>query len=120
MRRLTQLHLSSTAQISIAEFSLRTPQPFHVNLFVMDQNKLLRARISRLCGRVLRETRESHGLTQEQLAERTGLHRTTISLFERGLQCPALDTIWRLAYHMGTDPAALVAKIVRLEKRIHE
>lgn len=36
----------------------------------------------------LRELREEHGLTQDQLAHELGLHVNTISQYERGLREP--------------------------------
>ncbi|HEY0517259.1 MAG TPA: helix-turn-helix transcriptional regulator [Solirubrobacteraceae bacterium] len=44
-------------------------------------------------GENLRREREAAGLTQEELAHRARLHRTTISLHERGKRMPGLDTI---------------------------
>lgn len=41
----------------------------------------------------LRNARENAGISQEQLAERAGLHRTYISQLERGLKSPSLDVI---------------------------
>jgi transcriptional regulator with XRE-family HTH domain len=45
----------------------------------------------------LRRHREAAGLSQEALADRCGLHRTEISLLERGRRSPRLETIVNLA-----------------------
>jgi transcriptional regulator with XRE-family HTH domain len=45
----------------------------------------------------LRKARRESGLTQEELGARTDLHRTEISLLERGGREPRLGTIVKLA-----------------------
>jgi transcriptional regulator with XRE-family HTH domain len=52
--------------------------------------------------------RLKRGLSQEQLADITGLHRTQISLIERGRRSPRLDTIIRLAKALNINPAKLI------------
>ena len=48
-------------------------------------------------GRVLRGLRRRAGLSQEKLGELADLHRTYISLIERGVNCPSLDTLLKLS-----------------------
>ena len=50
-----------------------------------------------LFGRRIYELRVSEGWSQEELAERTGLHRTYISGIERGRRNPTLIVIEKLA-----------------------
>ena len=45
--------------------------------------------------------REASGLTQQQLAQRTGIHQGDISKLERGSGNPSLRTLQRLAAGMG-------------------
>jgi transcriptional regulator with XRE-family HTH domain len=45
----------------------------------------------------LRRIRESHGLSQEALADLAGIHRTEASLLERGRREPRLGTLVKLA-----------------------
>jgi transcriptional regulator with XRE-family HTH domain len=59
-------------------------------------------------GDCLRARRLEAGLSQERLAFASGLHRTEISLLERGARDPRLSTISRLAQALGTDAAELV------------
>ena len=59
----------------------------------------------------LRSTRSRAGLTQERLASVCRLHRTEISLLERGEREPRLTTIVRLAHGLGVSPAALLADL---------
>ena len=48
-------------------------------------------------GKHLRSLRERRDLSQEALAAKAGLHRTYISLIERGKQSVTLDTMEKLA-----------------------
>ncbi len=56
----------------------------------------------------LRKARNEAGVSQEELAFRCDLHRTEISLLERAGREPRLGTIVKLAFSLGTTPAALV------------
>ncbi|MCR5563626.1 MAG: helix-turn-helix domain-containing protein [Desulfovibrio sp.] len=47
------------------------------------------------------DARKSSGLTQKQLAERTGITQADISRLERGNGNPSLRTLQRLAAGMG-------------------
>jgi transcriptional regulator with XRE-family HTH domain len=48
-------------------------------------------------------------LSQQQTAERSGLHPTEISLLERGLRLPRLDTIVKLSGAVEAEPCELLA-----------
>jgi transcriptional regulator with XRE-family HTH domain len=61
--------------------------------------------------RNLREQRQAAGLSQEELAARAGLHRTEVSLLERSLRSPRLETIVALAHSVGLSEAALLLGI---------
>lgn len=52
--------------------------------------------------------REKRDLTQTATAERSGLHRTEVSLIERGKRVPRLDTIVKLAGALQLEPCALL------------
>lgn len=62
-------------------------------------------------GPALRRRRSESGLTQEQLAEVSGLHRTEISLLERGERKPLLETIVALCRGLGVTPAELLHEV---------
>ena len=47
------------------------------------------------------DARKSSGLTQKQLAEKTGINQADISKLERGSGNPSLRTLQRLAAGMG-------------------
>ena len=59
--------------------------------------------------RNLRAARQHAGLTQEQLAERSGLHQTYLSDIERGKRNVTLDVVERLAAALSVAPLALLA-----------
>ena len=59
-------------------------------------------------GETLKEKRTLAGLSQEQLGRSCRLHRTEISLLERGERDPRLSTIVRLARCLGVPPSELV------------
>ena len=62
-------------------------------------------------GQTLRAQRTRAGLSQEQLGRSCRLHRTEISLLERGERDPRLSTIVRLARCLGVRPSELVAAL---------
>ena len=59
----------------------------------------------------LRHARKAAGISQEELAERCELHRTEVSLLERGGREPRLGTLVKLAVALDTTPEALCAGI---------
>ena len=69
------------------------------------------------CARAFAENLRSHrkrkGLSQEQLGFRAGLHRTEISLLERGARVPRIDTLIKLVTVLDIEVDDLRAGIVR-------
>ena len=59
----------------------------------------------------IRQLRTAAGLSQEDLAGRTGLHPTEISRLERAAREPRLGTIVRLARGLDVGVERLVAGI---------
>ena len=59
----------------------------------------------------LRAARRRRGLSQEALAAAADLHRTEVSLLERGGREPRLTTLVRLARALDIKPVALLAKV---------
>lgn len=57
----------------------------------------------------VRELRASAGLTQAQLADRAGLHRTFVGSVERGERNVALLSLRRIAAALRVTPAELLA-----------
>lgn len=59
-------------------------------------------------GTNLREARERLGLTQEQIAERSGVHATEVSRIEGGKRDPKVSTLERLAKAVEVKPGRLL------------
>lgn len=60
-------------------------------------------------GQVVREARESKGMSQEELAASSQLHRTYIGGVERGERNLGLQNIFRLARALGSPASRLLA-----------
>lgn len=69
-----------------------------------------RVGVERAFGDVMRTVREEVGVSQMGLHVKTGLDRTFISDLERGVQCPSLRTIFRIASGLGVSATKLVRR----------
>jgi transcriptional regulator with XRE-family HTH domain len=65
--------------------------------------------LERSYGRNLRRIRKERGFSQEALAFRAEVHRTEVSLLERGKRDPGVNMTLRLAGALGVDPSDLLA-----------
>lgn len=61
-------------------------------------------------GRVIRRFREDRGYSQERLAETAGLHRTYISLVERGQRNISVDALNQIAEALDVYASRLLAE----------
>jgi transcriptional regulator with XRE-family HTH domain len=52
--------------------------------------------------------RHERSLSQEHLASAAGLHRTSISLIERGRKSPTVHTLTCIANALGIEPSELL------------
>ena len=59
---------------------------------------------------VITEERKAQGLTYEQLADRAGVHRTTIALWERQERTPTVQLALQLASALNVSLALLLAR----------
>lgn len=59
-------------------------------------------------GKHLRSTRAAKGLSQEELADRSGLNRTYVGSVERGERNVSLLNIHKLATALGVAPSILL------------
>ena len=62
-------------------------------------------------GREIKKAREVLQKSQEALAFEAGIHRTYVSLIERGKKSPTLAVIVRLATALGIKPSELLRRV---------
>jgi transcriptional regulator with XRE-family HTH domain len=62
-------------------------------------------------GKRLRALREERGWSQEEFADRAGLHRTYVSAVERGVRNPTLSVLERLAKALGISITAMLQSV---------
>lgn len=69
-------------------------------------------------GLLLKQLRKEKGVSQEQLAHDSSLDRTYISMLERGIYQPSLETIFALTKSLNISPSVLVSTLEeRLKKQ---
>lgn len=59
-------------------------------------------------GQKMQKTRQSSGVTQEELAARLGMHRTYIGLIERGERNPTIRTLYKIAKALKVQASELL------------
>jgi len=64
-------------------------------------------------GRAVRRTRVERGISQEELAHLSGMHRTYVGGVERGERNLSLTNILRLAQALSVPPSELLQAIER-------
>lgn len=62
-------------------------------------------------GHSLRHFRTTLKISQERLAQESGLDRSYISLLERGIRQPSLTTILKIAKVLEISPMQLIGKV---------
>jgi len=70
--------------------------------------------INKAFGITLKKYREKVFLSQEKLANDCELHRTYISLLERGERSPSLKTIFLLAERLNIEPHLLIKEVEKV------
>ena len=69
--------------------------------------------LSRRFGTLVRQLRSERGLSQERLAELSGLHRNYIGAIERAERTPSIVSADRLARALGTSLTEMFTKLER-------
>jgi transcriptional regulator with XRE-family HTH domain len=73
--------------------------------------------IEKAVGAQLRACRLKKNVSQEQLAFDAGIHRTYVSLIERGVKNPTLGVLFRLCRVLDVPPAKFVKNVqLRMEQ----
>ena len=72
---------------------------------------------AKLIGDVLRCFRKEKGMSQEVLSGLAGLDRTHYSKIERGLRSPTVDTLFKIAQALDTQPHKLM---IAIEKAVEQ
>ena len=67
-------------------------------------------------GRAVRDLRSARGMSQEDLAFVTGMHRTYVGGVERGERNPTLIALSRVASALGVRPWELLLRAEELER----
>ena len=62
-------------------------------------------------GKMIRRRRLAAGLGQEAMADKAGIHRTHVSLLERGKRMPSLEVIRKIAVALETTMASLMEEL---------
>ncbi len=69
-----------------------------------------------LLGKRIKAAREQAGLTQEGLAERLEMSTTHISVIERGVKAPKLETLIRIANELNVSSDTLLQDLVNVSQ----
>ena len=67
--------------------------------------------------RLLREARRDRGLSMNVLAQRAGLSQSMISLVERDLRNPTLDSLLRIAHVLEVDLGKIITQAGQLASK---
>lgn len=68
------------------------------------------AEYARAVGEAIRLIREQKGLSQEELAHRSGIHRTYVGGVERGERNPTVESLKKIADGLGVEPEEILAR----------
>ncbi|MBL9185840.1 MAG: helix-turn-helix transcriptional regulator [Opitutaceae bacterium] len=82
---------------------------------MIDQKRI--AAVTSQIARILREEREQRGLSMNTVSERSGLSQPMVSLVERELRNPTIDTLLRLAVALELDLSDVLQRAQRAAAR---
>lgn len=70
----------------------------------------LRMDVGRRVGANIKRLRREQGISQEELADRAGMHRTFISQIERAVKNPTIQTLDKIAQALGVPLTEIVVE----------
>jgi transcriptional regulator with XRE-family HTH domain len=70
-----------------------------------------------MLGTELRKAREATGLSQESLGFKADVHRTYVSMLERGKASPTVETLFRLCKAMRIRPSEFIRRVEKASER---
>lgn len=73
--------------------------------------------LATIFGEVLKELRNEAGISQETLAYECELDRSFISMLERGLRMPTLETLFKLSKPLKKVPSDILKTIEERHQR---
>lgn len=108
-----EIELASGKRFELAASQLAAPAPTPTasssgQLAAATQELALSSIDGTKLGARIRELRLAAGLTQAELARRTGIHRPNIARVEAGRHTPSLETLARLAAAIGVPTASVL------------
>lgn len=86
----------------------------HLVYFLNVQKTEFRELVVSTVVRLLRETREKRGFSMNVVAQRSGLSHSIVSLVERNLRNPTLDTLLRIAEAIEVDLGKMITQARKL------
>ena len=69
-------------------------------------------------GQRIKQAREAKGLTQDQLAEKAGLSASHISVIERGIKTPRLETLVEILNILKVDANFILSDVLLVSNQI--
>ncbi len=72
----------------------------------------MKTTIEKFFGEILHDLRVEKKLTQAELADKSSLDRTYISLLERGERQPTISTLFKIASALETSVVSIVQKLM--------
>ena len=90
--------------------------PFLSYDYIVSKNSL-RDIVTANVVRLLREEREKRGLSMNVVAQRSGLSHSIVSLIERDLRNPTLDTLLRIAEAIDIDLGEILTRARQMARK---
>lgn len=82
--------------------------------------KPVKESVATALGHELRRRRRDIGLTQAELAEKTGVHETYVSQLERGVNVPSIDVVFALCDAMESETGSFLERVKQLAEEYRE